>query len=50
MNFRNSTGSASHVNVVLYALATLAEIFHYVSKPEHKTNCEKAELEKSDLD
>ena len=34
------------MNVVWYILVKLAEISHYGLK-EHKTNCEKAELEKS---
>ena len=43
MNFRNPVCTAFHVNVVWYILVKLAEISHYVLK----TNCEKAELEKS---
>ena len=46
MNFRNPVCTAFHVNVVWYILVKLDEISHIRLK-EHKTNCEKAELEKS---
>ena len=47
MNFRNPVCTAFHVNVVWYILVKLAEISHLIRLKEHKTNCEKVELEKS---
>jgi hypothetical protein len=46
MNLRNLVCTAFLVNVVWFTLVKLVEISQYVLK-EHKTNCEKAEQDKS---
>jgi hypothetical protein len=47
MNLRNLVCTAFLVNVVWFTLVKLVEISQYVLIKEHKTNCEKAEQDKS---